>query len=47
VWRRLATDLKPVRLAETARQISLEELPAAFDVLLHGRARGRYVVKLS
>jgi NADPH2:quinone reductase len=47
VWRRLATDLKPARLAEAARQIALEELPAAFDVLLQGRARGRYVVKLS
>jgi NADPH2:quinone reductase len=47
VWRRLATDLKPARLVETARQISLEELPSAFDVLLKGQARGRYVVKLS
>jgi NADPH2:quinone reductase len=47
VWRRLATDSRPARLAETAREISLDELPAAFDVLLQGRARGRYVVKLS
>ena len=47
VWRRLATDLKPAKLVEAARQISLDELPSAFDVLLKGHARGRYVVKLS
>jgi NADPH2:quinone reductase len=47
VWRRLATDLKPVRLAETAHEISLAGLPSAFDVLLKGQARGRYVVKVS
>ena len=47
VWRRLATDLKPARLVETARQISLEELPSAFDALLKGQARGRHVVTLS
>jgi NADPH2:quinone reductase len=46
VWRRLATDLKPAKLAATAHEISLAELPAAFDVLLKGQARGRYVVKL-
>jgi putative YhdH/YhfP family quinone oxidoreductase len=46
VWRRLATDLKPARLAESAHEISLEELPSAFDALLKGSARGRYVVKL-
>jgi acrylyl-CoA reductase (NADPH) len=47
VWRRLSTDLKPAKLVEAARQISLEELPTAFDALLKGRARGRYVVNLS
>src|SRR5206468_12790339 len=46
VWRRLATDLKPARLVEAARQISLEELPSAFDALLKGQARGRYIVKI-
>jgi len=45
VWRRLATDLKPARLVEAARQIPLEALPSAFDALLKGQARGRYVVK--
>jgi NADPH2:quinone reductase len=47
VWRRLATDLKPRKLAETAREIALSELPAAFATLLQGQARGRYVVKLA
>jgi acrylyl-CoA reductase (NADPH) len=46
VWRRLATDVKPAKLAEAAHQIPLQELPSAFDALLKGRARGRYVVKL-
>ena len=44
VWRRLATDLKPGKLVEAARQIRLEELPSAFDALLKGQARGRHVV---
>jgi len=44
VWRRLATDLKPGKLVEAARQIRLDELPAAFDALLKGHARGRHVV---
>jgi NADPH2:quinone reductase len=47
VWRRLATDLKPARLVETAHPISLKELPSAFDTLLKGQARGRYIVDLS
>jgi NADPH2:quinone reductase len=47
VWRRLAADLRPTRLLEIGRQITLPELPSAFDALLEGRSRGRYVVKLS
>ena len=45
VWRRLATDLKPAKLAESIHQISLAELPSAFDALLKGQARGRAVVR--
>jgi NADPH2:quinone reductase len=45
VWRRLATDMKPP-LADIAQTIGLAELPDAFQTLLAGRARGRYVVKL-
>ena len=44
VWRRLATDMKPAKLVEAARQIRFDELPSAFDALLKGQARGRYVV---
>ena len=46
VWTRLATDLKPAHLKPMAREITFDELPAAFDTLLTGAARGRYVVKL-
>ena len=46
VWRRLATDLKPARLAEVAHEIPLDGLPSAFADLLNGRVRGRYVVKV-
>lgn len=47
VWRRLATDLWPAHLGDVAREIPLDGLPAAFDALLKGQVRGRYVVKLS
>ena len=47
VWSRLASDLKPAKLLEAAHQITIDELPAAFDTVLKGQARGRYVVKLS
>jgi NADPH2:quinone reductase len=46
VWRRLAGDLRPPRLAEMAQEISLAQLPSAFETLLKGAARGRYVVRL-
>ena len=45
VWRRLGADLKPGHLAATTQSITLGELPAAFDTLLRGAARGRYVVQ--
>jgi hypothetical protein len=46
VWRRLATDMKPAALAEIAHEIPLGGLPQAFDTLLKGAARGRFVVAL-
>jgi acrylyl-CoA reductase (NADPH) len=46
VWQRLTTDLKPAHLDAMAREISLDELPMAFETLLKGGARGRFVVKL-
>lgn len=46
VWRRLAGDLRPPRLVEIAQEIALAQLPSAFETLLNGTVRGRYVVKL-
>jgi acrylyl-CoA reductase (NADPH) len=46
VWQRLAGDIKPP-LEDIARTITLDELPAAFATLLEGRARGRFVVRIS
>jgi acrylyl-CoA reductase (NADPH) len=46
VWQRLATDLRPARLRDTTHEIGLDDLPQAFETLLKGAARGRYVVKL-
>jgi acrylyl-CoA reductase (NADPH) len=47
VWDRLATDLKPKRLAEIARVIDLQQLPGAFDDFVQGRAKGRTVVHIA
>jgi acrylyl-CoA reductase (NADPH) len=47
VWQRLADDLKPRHLNAIAREITLDDLPRAFETLLKGEARGRFVVKLS
>jgi acrylyl-CoA reductase (NADPH) len=46
VWRRLATDMKPADLNTIANEITLDGLPAAFDTLIAGKARGRFVVNL-
>ncbi len=45
-WRRLATDMRPAHLESMTQAIAVEGLPAAFDTLLRGAARGRYVVKI-
>jgi alcohol dehydrogenase len=47
VWDRLATDLKPRRLAEIARTIDLAQLPGAFDDFVQGRVKGRTVVRVA
>jgi NADPH-dependent curcumin reductase CurA len=47
VWRRLASDIKPAQLVATAHEIALTDLPSAFEALLKGQARGRYVVRLA
>jgi len=46
-WRRLATDLRPAALDSVGHDITLDDLPAAFDTLLKGQARGRFVVDLA
>lgn len=45
LWRRLATDLRPGALQTTTREIGFDDLPAAFQTLLKGEARGRFVVR--
>jgi NADPH2:quinone reductase len=46
VWRRLATDIKPLHLQRVASTIDFDGLPGAFATLLAGKARGRYVVSV-
>ena len=46
VWARLATDLRPADLRALTREITLEELPAAFRTLLDAQAIGRFVVRV-
>lgn len=46
-WQRLATDLKPSKLAIIApTTISFDELPNAFDAYVEGRVTGRTVVEI-
>ena len=45
-WKRLASDLKTDTLRAMTREIALDDLSQAFDTLMKGNARGRYVVKL-
>ncbi len=47
VWRRLATDLKPGHLKSIVTEISILDLQNAFETLLTGHARGRFIVKLA
>jgi putative YhdH/YhfP family quinone oxidoreductase len=47
VWQRLASDLKPRHLDSIAHTIHLADLPAQFDALLGGKARGRTVVEVT
>jgi NADPH2:quinone reductase len=44
VWRRLAAEMKPQQLATIGREITLDGLPTAFNTLIRGAARGRYLV---
>ena len=47
-WHRLATDMRARAVASVApSDITLDDLPRAFDTLLTGQARGRAVVRLA
>ena len=46
VWERLATDLEPRHLAAITRTIDFDALPGAFDDFIHGRVKGRTVVRI-
>jgi acrylyl-CoA reductase (NADPH) len=48
IWERLATDLRPADLELLVRsEIGLDDVLPAFDELLAGGARGRYLVRLA
>ena len=47
IWDRLGSDLKPRHAARIGRPVALDALPAAFEALLDGRGRGRFVVDLA
>jgi acrylyl-CoA reductase (NADPH) len=46
IWARIGTDLKPRHADAIGQPIRLDELPRAFEALLAGQGRGRFVVDL-
>ena len=47
VWRRLVTDLRPRGLGQGLTEVSLESLEPPIDAMLHGAARGRWIVRIA
>jgi len=47
LWRRLAHEWKPEKVARAVKVVALRELPGVFANLLEGRMTGRYVVKIA
>lgn len=48
LWHRLATDMKPANLAGMVdHEVSLEELPSAFEQIMAGKMKGRILVKVA
>lgn len=45
VWHLLATDWKPANLQQIVTEIDLQALPGILETILHGEAKGRYVLK--
>jgi putative YhdH/YhfP family quinone oxidoreductase len=46
IWARIGSDLRPRHAARLGQGIGLEDVPRAFDALLAGTGRGRFVVDL-
>ena len=46
IWQRLATELKPKRLAKVAHVVPFAELPQVFPEMLAGKLRGRRVIQI-
>jgi len=46
IWKKLAGDWRPENLEDFASEISLGELPETIDLMLAGKTRGRYVVRV-
>lgn len=46
-WHRLATDMRPTHLDAIVQEVTLSGLPDAFQTLLKGAMRGRYVVAVA
>ena len=46
IWDRLAGDLRPRGLSESATEIGLDDLPQALETVLAGAARGRFLVRV-
>ena len=47
LWRRLGDDLRPRGLGEGLTEVTLGELEPALDAIVEGRARGRWVVRIT
>lgn len=46
VWKELAGMLKPVKLMDLHREISLDELPDAIEKILQGKLKGRTLIRI-
>ena len=47
LWQRLATDLRPLGIADRVHEVGLATLEAALDGIVAGQARGRWVVRVA
>ena len=47
LWNRLATDLRPSGIQDAITEVDLDTLEPALDAIVDGRARGRWVTRVS